>query len=240
MPARTVRSSRPRHLLRGSTTDGADGLSDTQELLVLTAERLFAERGIGSVSLREIVIESGQRNKSAANYHFGNKQGLINSILAYRMGPIDARRQEMLAAKDGRGSGDDPRGLLEVLVYPFAERLGAENGKSWYARFIAQVALSSGEDPFVATRSRGLALVIGRLERRLAHLPVELRAVRIWATFGLAVQTFAEQERRLCAGQRTLPTSLVTAHLIDELEGIFAAPLSASTDLQMRLLQTRP
>ncbi len=215
-----------------STTD-AQPLSGTQELLVLTAERLFAERGIGSVSLREITLESGQRNKSAANYHFGDKRGLIEAILTFRMAPIDARRQELLATKDGQGRGHELRDLLEVLVYPLAERVG---GKSWYARFMAQVALFSGEDPFVATRSNGLALTIERLDGHMAHIPVELRAARIWSTLALAVQTFAEQERRLSAHVETFPTSLVSAHLIDELEGVLTAPLSANTELQMRLL----
>jgi AcrR family transcriptional regulator len=209
-------------------------------LLILTAERLFAERGIGSVSLRDIVIESGQRNKSAANYHFGNKKGLIEAILAFRMDSIDARRQELLATKDSQGRGNDLRDLLGVLVYPFAERLGAERGRSWYARFIAQVALFSGDDSFLATRREGMATTLERLDRHLAHIPAEFRAARIWSGLGLGVQTFADQERRLGAREATLPTPLVVAHLIDELEGIVLAPISANTELQMRLCQDAP
>jgi AcrR family transcriptional regulator len=221
-------------MLRPVTKDSRR-LSGTQELLIVTAERLFAERGIGSVSLREIVIEAGQRNKSAANYHFGDKRGLIEAILTFRMEPIDARRQELLAAKASEGNADGMRDLLEVIVFPFAERLGNERGQSWYARFIAQVALFSGEDPFLRTRSEGLGLAIERLERHMAHIPADLRAARIWGLLGLAVQTFAEQERRLSARVETLPTSILTANLIDELVGILTAPLSVNTDLQMRV-----
>jgi AcrR family transcriptional regulator len=215
-------------------------MSHTQELLIVTAERLFAERGIGSVSLRDIVIESGQRNKSAANYHFGNKAGLVEAILGFRMDAIDVRRRELLATKNREGRGEELRDLLEVLVCPFAEQLGAESGKSWYARFIAQVALFSGDDPFLATRREGMAATLERLNRHLAHIPVEFRAVRLWSMLGLAVQTFADQERRLSARVAVLPTPVLVAHLIDELEGIAKAPNSTNTEMQMRLGRDTP
>ena len=37
----------------------------TQAVLISTAERLFAERGLEAVSLSEINRDAGQRNKSA-------------------------------------------------------------------------------------------------------------------------------------------------------------------------------
>jgi hypothetical protein len=55
----------------------------------------------------------------------------------------------------------------------------------------------------------------------------------------LAVQTFAEQERRLSAGVETPPTSLLTANLVDQLEGILTAPVSATTELQVGLQSNR-
>src|SRR3546814_3777931 len=46
----------------------------TRARLVGTAERLFADRGIESVTLAEINIAAGQRNKNATHYHFGDKE----------------------------------------------------------------------------------------------------------------------------------------------------------------------
>ena len=43
----------------------------TRQALLDAAERLFAERGVNWVSMREIVRESQQHNTSAALYHFG-------------------------------------------------------------------------------------------------------------------------------------------------------------------------
>ena len=48
-------------------------LSATARHMLDVAEPLFAEKGIEQVSLREIVAASGQRNLSAARYHFGLK-----------------------------------------------------------------------------------------------------------------------------------------------------------------------
>ncbi len=56
----------------------------TRELLVLSAERLFAERGINGVSLREIAVEAGQRNNAATEYHFGTRENLLAAIYVYR------------------------------------------------------------------------------------------------------------------------------------------------------------
>ena len=206
--------------------------------MILTAERLFAQRGIGSVSLREIVSESGQRNKSAANYHFGNKQGLIEAIFTYRMGPIDRRRQELLARLDEQDRGGELRDILEVLVLPLAEQVSFRDGTSWYARFVAQLALMPDQDPsvFISHRNPGLVSVVERLDRALGHLPAELRAARIWASLGVVVQTFADEERRLGAGTAALPMDLVAAHLVDELEGLLRSPMSADTARQMRQL----
>ena len=50
---------------------------DTREKFLLTAERLFGERGINGVSLREISRAVGQRNPSALQYHFGSRDALL-------------------------------------------------------------------------------------------------------------------------------------------------------------------
>jgi AcrR family transcriptional regulator len=207
----------------------AETRQDTRDVLICTAERLFAERGIGSVSLREIVIEAGQRNKSAANYHFGDKAGLIEAVFVHRMTPIDAERRRLLALLDDRGGGETLRDLLEILVCPFAEQLGRTGGKSWYARFIAQVALAGGQASFVAVRGEGLRLVIERLEQHLGRLPSVLREARVWRSFGLAVQAFAEQERNVSNGSNTVSTIQLTSQLVEEMEGLLLAPHSPPT-----------
>src|SRR5262245_15652702 len=106
--------------------------------MIDAAERLVAERGLRSVSLREVQVAAGQRNKSAAQYHFGSLRGLIEAIVDARMSPIDARRRVLIDQLDDRGRGDDVRSLLEASIDPFAEAtLGRPDSR--YARFLAQI-----------------------------------------------------------------------------------------------------
>ena len=52
----------------------------TRARIVSAAERLFAERGIDATTLAQINRAANQRNRSAVQYHFGNKQGVIHAI----------------------------------------------------------------------------------------------------------------------------------------------------------------
>lgn len=57
----------------------------------MAAERLVGERGIAALSLREAAGSAGARNNSAAQYHFGTEDGLIDAIFELRMGTITRR-----------------------------------------------------------------------------------------------------------------------------------------------------
>lgn len=209
--------------------------TETRRSLILTAERLFAERGYGAVSLREILVASGQRNKSAAQYHFGSKEGLLEAIFDYRTGPVDARRREMLAALDDEGRTDDLRGVLEAFGYPIAERVCA--GGSWYARFVTQVVFISGVDPLAPQHrdvTRGFVEVVARLERLLRRLPDEVRHIRLPAALGLAFQALAQEEQRRTETATPRSTMLVAASVVDMQEAMLRAPTSATTRRELR------
>src|SRR5688572_11521762 len=75
---------------RRSAKAPAKRQADTPTELLRAAERLFAARGVDSVSLREIAAAAGQANHSAALYHFSNKRELINELLVRHSDPIQA------------------------------------------------------------------------------------------------------------------------------------------------------
>src|SRR6516165_4482043 len=68
----------------------------TRERLIHTAERLFAERGINGVSLREIGQAAGQRNNGAIEYHFGSRENLLAAVYASRATRLNGRRLQLL------------------------------------------------------------------------------------------------------------------------------------------------
>lgn len=71
-------------------------LTEAKRRLVCEAERAFGEHGITAASLRDITQAAGHRNKSAAQYHFGGRDGLVTAILSHRRPQVDRLRQMYL------------------------------------------------------------------------------------------------------------------------------------------------
>ena len=68
----------------------------TRKRIIDTAERLFSERGVESTSLLEIAKAAGQKNRSALQYHFTNKEGLLEAVLDKHASKIAEARNLML------------------------------------------------------------------------------------------------------------------------------------------------
>lgn len=213
-------------------------MSDARAQMIDAAERLAAERGLAAMSLREVQAAAGQRNKSAAQYHFGSKEGLVEAVVTARMGAVGARRREVL---DARGPAPDRQGLVEALVLPLAEHVLA--GPSHWARFLVQAA----HDPTFAKAVR-LAFegstfreVRDGLLAGLDHLPEPLRARRVDHAVGLVVTSLAALE----AGERpdgpgAVPAAAQVADLVDMAVGVLAAPASAATTVALTARPSRP
>src|SRR6476469_3497024 len=103
--------------------------------IIRAAERLFAERGIEAVSLRDVNLAAGQRNHSAAQYHFGDRAGLIAAVFEARMSGINEHRHRLLAELDSCGLDVLPA-VVEALVAPLVDALTTI--PSWYGRFLAR------------------------------------------------------------------------------------------------------
>ncbi|MCF2532789.1 TetR/AcrR family transcriptional regulator [Yinghuangia soli] len=204
----------------------------TRERLLLTAERLFAVHGIDAVSLRQISVAAGQRNNSAAQYHFGTKEELIRAIFAFRLAGINRRREEMVDVllRDGRGA--DLRALTEAMVRPLAEQI--DGGGSFYVRFLARVHQHAGASVYAlpAMGVEGSATRIGAMiGEALVQLPTAVRRSRLQLGGSLAVHATADREQRVHEGmpEDVLPPAAFCADLVDAVVGIFSAPVSAET-----------
>ena len=205
--------------------------AQTRERMILVAERLFAERGVSGVSLREIGAAAGQRNNSAAQYHFGSKQGLVDAVVAYRMAPINERRLALLAELDAGGRGGDLRGLVEALVEPLAEHASV-TAPTWYARFLEQVMTEPDVEVFASLAHpvmRGLREVVERIERALPELPPSVRARRLALAGSMVVHAWADHERLVQRGTPSADISLLVAEVVDATVGILTTPVSADT-----------
>src|SRR3546814_3478762 len=99
--------------------------------LVRAAERLFGEDGVSLVSLRQIAIAANQVNNFAVQYHFGDKDGLIQAIFQRRLPFIENRRR--LQIDEARKEGFTLYNLNEALFGPIVEEVD-ENGHRVYVR----------------------------------------------------------------------------------------------------------
>lgn len=132
---------------------------DTRQQLILAAERLFAERGIDGVSLREINVAAKQRNTSAAHYHFGSKEALIDAIFEFRRGEVGKRREELLDAMEASGHVD-PHALAEALIEPLASVVQQTEGGRFYLEFLAQLMVTSPQLAGAALRKHNQAATL--------------------------------------------------------------------------------
>ena len=97
-----------------TTTKGSNA---TRNRLLDVAERLFAQRGLDAVSVRDITNAAGA-NLGAITYHFGSMRRLIVAVFDRRMAPLTRQRLEALDAIE-RAAGSGPLPLEKVLEAMF-------------------------------------------------------------------------------------------------------------------------
>ncbi len=107
---------------------------DTRELLLETAEQLFAQRGIASTSIREL-SRAARVNVAAVNYHFGSKEGLIKALLQRRLRPINQKRltklEELLTRHKTQKIPPSVKEVVHCFVAPAFEAFGRDNSTAF-------------------------------------------------------------------------------------------------------------
>jgi AcrR family transcriptional regulator len=116
----------------------------TRTAILNAAERLYADRGFGDVTLRDIVAEAGV-NLAAVNYHFGSKDELIAELFVTRsLASNRERLNELRLAEEAGGGRADINAVLRALVGPTLRGcLGPERARSTAARFMIRASIES-------------------------------------------------------------------------------------------------
>lgn len=215
--------------MAGVSTKSERG-DETRELIMLTAERLFAEHGIAAVSNRQISEAAGQANNFAVGYHFGTKADLVLAIARWRFAAMEQRRLEILASIAG---STELRDWISCLVLPVTEHLAELGNPTWYGRFTAQVTTDPVLrrlviDETISTPS--LQASVDGISRLRPAMPAPVQAERADMCRQLIVHTCAERERAL---QEGTPTPRATwqetaVGLIDAIAGLWLAPITAT------------
>ena len=195
---------------------------DTRLHLIATAEKLFAQRGFEAVSMREINRAAGQGNASALHYHFGSREALVEAIIAWRMSPVNQRRNEILdgMVKDGREI--TPRELAQALVVPLSEVAAIPVEENGWLSFLGQIYASGTIDLPEMTRRIGSGSSLRRLEKlaraALPEIPSPILDQRVAILIRQAVHALAEWQRSSPErpyGDQMRSLSLFAANLTD-------------------------
>lgn len=199
---------------------------ETRARLIRAAERLFADRGVETVSLREINREADQRNASALQYHFEDRGGLVLAILQKHEPTVESIRHRLLDAIE-RDEPRDLHRLAAALVLPAAAKLSDRDGGRDYLRIVAQlinhhqarvdpISLEDGDNSL--NRWRGM------VEPFMTPLAVD----PLHSRFTARRIMFVELARRAESPGRK-DDRLFTSHLVDLVAAILSAPISMET-----------
>ena len=172
--------------------------------LILAAERLIAQRGLTGVSLREINEAAGLKNVSAAHYHFGSRDGVVEAILAYRLPDIQARRVKLLADLQDAGRQSDPRGLISALVWPLVEEIKPRREGNYYLRFIEQIKRERGDSPLISygnAITHTWARILNELRAQIKEIPPQISTFRLRLEFVRIVSSLATVENWIEHGE---------------------------------------
>jgi AcrR family transcriptional regulator len=202
----------------------------TREVLIVTAERLYATRGIDRVSLRQIGEAAGRRQTAAVQYHFGDVDGLLRAIVELRTRSANERRTEMLDDIVLAGRQDDVAALLEAVAFPLLETLPAD---SHYLGFVAELQSRRRIAPIFTepgTEYGENARRISRyLDDALADVPVALRRRRIERAIELLLTSLARDwepgDRRRGGG---VSTDVLVADLLGSTAAMLRAPVPSA------------
>src|SRR5699024_572577 len=196
---------------------------DVRADLIGAAELLFAQRGVETVSLREITVMAAATNASAIQYHFGGRSGLLRAIHAKHDPAVERSRHRLLDHCE-RDGAKDLRMLAAAFVRPLADRLYAKGGHGYLQLMADEVNRPnmtydpSREDPAEST-TRWRYLVEPLLD------PEAVRLHRRFVTIQFTLTDLARRARNRPEGDH----SRYISHLVDLVTAILDAPLSPET-----------
>ncbi len=200
--------------------------SATREKLLDAAARLFAARGVDNVSVAEIVRAAGQRNASAIQYHFGNRNDVVRAVLARHVPTLAVRRLELLE-RARLAAGDDVRAAAEAIVRPVTEfaRLGWRERAYLQIGFELTGALDRATDDIQELMNQTAGPAAWELLReRCPGIPDALWMERQTICINFVGRAAAERARRLEQGDRQ---SLSDEQFVDNLVEMVVAAMTA-------------
>jgi AcrR family transcriptional regulator len=181
--------------------------SDAADTLKAAALKLFAERGIDGVTVRQIAEAAGQKNHAAVGYHFGSKEELVRELIVDGARLIDDQRNAWLDAAEAQGGPHSVLETVEGLLRTSLNPHPPEGGEA-YNRFVVMLGLthrklfmSALEDRW----NRGYLRALDHIRRLHPDLPASLMNQRLMFMGAALGGILASRERELADQSRPHP-----------------------------------
>ena len=202
----------------------------TRERLLDAAVLLYGRRSIDAVSLREIGAAAGQRNPNALQYHFGDRDGLLQAIVDTHTGRIATLREAWYQ----RAEADEwppAEAAARCLVMPIVEYVEDNPAGIDYVRIVSQIRALNPAGPagdrtlkvkfprlprLETIFNRSLAACSPREAQRRVHLVVN-------TTFH-AVSEIYDASERAPAGSPLKSRRAMVEQLVTMVAAFFYAP----------------
>lgn len=206
----------------------------TRLLLKKTALKLFAQRGIENVSVRDIQAAAGQKNNGSITYYFSSRDALIREIVADVAAVLDEDNNRRLDALEARGGPNSVREVAEILL-PIVDREGDDSAEGRYQlQFFTSVLITRRDLMFEATTGadRATRRCFQHIVRLAPDMPREIlrQRLQLMLLFALSAGASMEAGKEDHGNWERLWNQLsAKSNLADMMSGIITAPLSAET-----------
>ena len=193
----------------------------TRESIMLTAERLFAERGIGNVSLRDISLAAGQKNNGAVQYHFRDRENLVVEVVRFRSEYIEKVRGERLEEIASLKGEPTVRDYVAAFVDGLASALDEDN---YFLRFLSRFAIETGGTTGQVGSREDRDFMRAKMLRLMPHLSVDMLNHRWQIMVLTTVHILAGYQASIKAGSLGKPLNWLLADLTNFLTAGLQAP----------------
>ncbi len=217
--------------LKNSNRKNSGRSEVTRDQLMRAAERLFAINGLENVSVRAIIAEAGQKNESALQYHFGNRDGLVSALQDQRNSQVSAKRAELLGEMHRSHHQLTLREVCTLMVKPAFLLCRADNSFRDFLGVFGQLLLSSSRSVVSTLEKREVEVMRemkDMLQSRVTHLDEELFETRFENTARFAILSMSRRAREK-GSFRGKGADFFISNLVDTMAAMMAAKPSRET-----------
>jgi len=160
----------------------------SREKLLQSAKVLFAEKGFGGVSVREIAARAGV-NSALVGYYFGGKQALFNEVYRSYAQPLARERMKMLSALTAKKQKPSVEDVLKAWLLPWLKATGDPQENILHLHFTANLSFERWKLNKKAAKftQRTHAAFIEVLHRCLPHVSSDTLIWRLHFIMGAIV-----------------------------------------------------